>query len=74
MDPAKCEDCTRELNRYSPACVNCGARMIRAIQALRIPPEEKSARCRRVLEDWVAHGHNEQQLRLLAKGSSRASR
>lgn len=70
MDPSTCEDCTREANLFNPVCVNCGARMIRAIQALRIPPENKAARCRAVLKDWMAFGHDEAELRRLAKGSA----
>lgn len=44
--------------------------MIQAIQRLYIPPQEKAQRCRTVLHDWMAMGHDETTLRALAKGSA----
>ncbi len=75
-----CEECqaARQFpghNRHDLKCLHCGARLIQAIQRLRPLPtvEETTAaqikrRCRTVLTDWVAYGHDEQQLRALAKG------
>ena len=42
--------------------------MIQRIQALRIPPALKTQRCRETLAAWVEWGHNEQEIRRLAKG------
>lgn len=53
---------------HCPTCIHCGARLIQSIQRLPRPRPEISARCRAVLDDWVAMGHSEQELRALAKG------
>ena len=66
-------ECAREskgaYRLYTPACLWCGARLIKAIQALPRPANEIAARCRQVLNDWVAYGHSETQIRALAKAA-----
>ena len=52
---------------YTPACLYCGARLIQALGKLRQPREEIAERRRKVLADWIAHGHPEADLRALAK-------
>ncbi len=52
---------------HTPACVYCGARLVQRIQRLPISANEKATRCRAVLADWLAHRHDEIQLRHLAK-------
>lgn len=68
-----CPDCQRAAvgplyALHCPTCVYCGARAIQRIQALPIPADDKRDRCRKVLADWLAHGHSESELRALAKG------
>ena len=68
-----CQDCQRAsvgplYALHCPTCVYCGARAIQRIQKLQITPDEKRDRCRKVLADWLDHGHSETQLRALAKG------
>ena len=53
---------------HCPSCIYCGARLIQALGRLPRPKDEIVARRRKVLADWVAHGHSEQELRALAKG------
>lgn len=55
---------------YTPACLWCGARLIQALGKLRRPREEIAERRRKVLADWMAHGHSEAELRALAKGEA----
>ena len=55
---------------YTPACLYCGARLIQALGKLRRPREEIAERRRKVLADWMAHGHPEADLRSLAKGDA----
>lgn len=55
-------------NRYSPACLHCGARLIQALGKLDRPREEIAQRRRAVLADWMRYGHMEADLRQLAKG------
>ena len=54
-------------HQYSPACLHCGARLIQSILKLQSPQDERKQRARAVLNDWMKHGHNELQLRALAK-------
>lgn len=61
-----CEDCSRDLNRFNPACLECGGRYLRAIQKLRIGQDIKREWLRKVLADWMAFGHEESALRELA--------
>lgn len=55
---------------FCPSCLHCGARAIQTIQRLVIPTQDKVRRCRAVLVDWMAMGHDETALRDLAKGSA----
>lgn len=52
---------------HSLGCVFCGARSIQRIQRFQLPREMIAARCRAVLDRWVARGHAEAELRRLAK-------
>ena len=67
-----CEVCQsaieREHRMHCPTCIYCGARLIQNIQKLNRPREERSARCKAVLQDWMGYGHDEAELRRLAKG------
>ena len=72
-----CTDCeaareTRgQWNRFDPACLWCGARLIQQIKGLTgRPSAERSARCKVVLTDWAAHGHAESALRELVSSGS----
>ncbi len=58
---------TTAASTYSPSCKYCGARLIKAIGKFKRPREEIADRRRAVLADWIAHGHNEDELRALAK-------
>lgn len=53
---------------YCPTCIHCGARLIQSIQRLPRARDEIRDRCRKVLHDWMQYGHDEQELRKLAKG------
>jgi hypothetical protein len=53
---------------HCPTCLWCGARLLKTIGRMQITAEQSVARRRKVLADWVAHGHSEQDLRRLAKG------
>lgn len=64
---SECECCTRYITMYDPACLQCGGRYLRAIRALELPTEERQARMRKALADWMAHGHAEADLRALAR-------
>jgi hypothetical protein len=55
---------------HCPTCLWCGARLLKTIGRMQITAEQSVARRRQVLADWVAHGHSEQDLRALAKGST----
>ena len=53
------------------ACIYCGARTIQRIQRkFRLAPDAKRIRCRAVLSDWMRYGHDEQELRELAKSKT----
>ena len=53
---------------FSPACLHCGARYIQWIQRMSgRSADARKRECRRVLERWLAHYHNEDELRALAK-------
>ena len=55
---------------FNPACLHCGARYIQWIQRMSgRPAEARKRECRRVLERWLAHFHDEAELRALAKQS-----
>lgn len=80
MKKIKCKDCqaareTQGLWRfYNPLCLHCGARIIQAIQRLQITNEDKKARCRAQLADWMRYGHSEDTLRELAGSKTLAVR
>lgn len=65
-----CPDCATDRNLYSPACLNCGGRYLRAIQRLPLTLTVKQAWLRKALADWMVHGHAETRLRDLAKGAT----
>jgi hypothetical protein len=71
---APCTDCqaSRETSglwrQFNPACVYCGARLIRQLASLPIAPEEVTKRRKAALELWLAHGHSEEQIRELKAG------
>ena len=55
---------------FFPNCIYCGARYIQWIQRKSgRPVEARQRECRRVLERWLAHYHDEAELRALAKQS-----
>jgi hypothetical protein len=64
-----CEIATADLEyrMFTPKCVYCGARLLRKITGVRQNKEQKSARMTKVLQDWVAYGHSEEQIRRLYK-------
>lgn len=68
-----CEDCQRARSdlagyrRFDPACLTCGARYLWHLQRSPGTREERTARLRRTLADWMALGHAEERLRELAK-------
>jgi hypothetical protein len=53
---------------HCPTCLWCGARLLKTIGRMQITADQSVARRRKVLADWVAHGHSEAELRALAKG------
>ena len=53
---------------FNPACIYCGARLIQRLGMFQIPTSECTTRRRAVLADWMAHGHDEAQIRALVKG------
>lgn len=54
---------------YCPACLWCGARLIRAIGHIPgLPALTVRDRRRAVLADWLAMGHDETKIRKLAEG------
>jgi hypothetical protein len=55
-------------NTFNPACLYCGARYIRHLGTLRTSAADIAVRRRGVLDVWKKHGHDEAQLRALAKG------
>lgn len=69
--PCQCCERTKVGQAYpshDPLCLHCGARLIWRIQRLlQRPREERIARCRQALADWMAHGHAEMEIRRLAK-------
>lgn len=68
-----CHECQRARETagrctwYCPKCLWCGARLIARLQAMERPSSEITERCRKVLNDWMAMGHSESELRRLAK-------
>lgn len=72
--PCECCLAAREApahRMFSPACLWCGARLIQSLAGLRNAHnrrEEIGERRRAVLSGWMAYGHDETELRRLAKG------
>ena len=68
-----CDDCTLasggvvhplEWNRFNPACMDCGARMVCFIRRMKVlSTVQRSQRMSKVVDDWVAWGHDEAALR-----------
>lgn len=67
----ECCDASRETSglwpHFTPACLWCGARLIQRIGRMPIPAIAARPRQRAVLDDWVAYGHADAELRRLAK-------
>jgi ribosomal protein S27E len=67
-----CPDCnaaritTGHHRMFSPSCLYCGARLIQTIGKVGNTDAEITQRRRVVLKDWMALGHDEQELRELA--------
>lgn len=57
-----------EYRMFDPACLHCGARLIQLLGRLPIGASECTARRRNELAIWLHHGHQEADLRSLAKG------
>lgn len=55
--------------QFNPACLHCGARIIQHLGKLNIGQSECTRRRRESLADWLAYGHNESEIRKLAKGA-----
>ena len=54
---------------FNPACIWCGARVIQQLGSLPIAQSECSHRRRAMLAVWTQWGHDEMEIRKLAKGS-----
>mgnify|MGYP003606892547 CR=1 FL=1 len=71
MTPCNCCQAARlypQHNQFNPACLYCGARIIQHLGTMQIPQSDCTRRRRDALATWVAHGHNEAQIRALASG------
>lgn len=73
IDPATCEECARDLNRFNPACVGCGARYLRDIKRRRMGQDTKVEWLRDILKTWMSYGHAEAELRLRSMPPTKAS-
>ena len=59
-----------EWRRFDPSCVVCGGRCIAFLRCMRgVEKDRKARRMTQALDDWLAYGHSEQQLRELASKS-----
>lgn len=55
---------------HDEGCLHCGARLIQKMQRLyQLTAQQRSDRSRDALAAWMCQGHDEQQLRKLAKGA-----
>lgn len=55
---------------HCPTCIHCGARLIQKLQRLYLlTAEQRRERCRQVLAQWLATGHDESTLRAMAKAT-----
>jgi hypothetical protein len=71
MTPCNCCQAARLYqahNQFNPACLYCGARIIQHLGTMQIQKSDCTRRRRDALATWVAHGHNEAQIRALASG------
>jgi predicted nucleic acid-binding Zn-ribbon protein len=78
MSTRPCDVCTT-LRKHYPSdpqkhrmhclgCIHCGARLIQRVQRLSRQPEPaKRERCQEALQEWMAMGHEETEIRQLAK-------
>jgi hypothetical protein len=57
---------------FDPACIYCGARLIQRIGKVGNTNAEITQRRRVVLADWMALGHDEAEMRELAKAAAMA--
>lgn len=56
---------------HCPTCIHCGARLIQKLQRLYLlTPEQRRDQCRQVLQEWMAQGHDEVELRKMAKAAA----
>ena len=67
-----CECCTAakespDHRMYDPACLWCGARLLRNLRRHPITTDQLKARRQTVLSDWMRYGHAEADLRAWAK-------
>lgn len=71
-----CDECAaaRETQglwqRYDPACLWCGARLVQAIGRCGVSSDRVKQRRLRVIADWAAHGHDRESLRTHARSSA----
>ena len=68
--PCDCCQVAKEFPQYrwyDPACMWCGARLLRNLGQRPISREEVTQRRQRVLSDWMQYGHAESDLRAWAK-------
>lgn len=56
-----------DYRRYDPLCLWCGARLIRRLGRWNMSKEKLVSRRQKVLADWISYGHDELELRRLAK-------
>lgn len=66
-----CEDCERFRSNphyrvFCPKCLHCGARYIQLLGKMNLPAKRLTEWRRKVLADWMKHGHAEADLRRLA--------
>ena len=68
-----CKDCNTarsfaQYNSFNPACIHCGARIIQLWPTLPITDSECVTYRRQSLKTWMDWGHDEAEIRKLAKG------
>lgn len=55
---------------FNPACLACGARLLRGIGDMDLQRTKRMSRQAWVLDHWQSHGHNREQLRAAAMALS----
>lgn len=65
-DPCSTASAFPDHRMFNPACLACGARLLRSIGRLEIPRQQRVQRQTWVLNHWQAHGHGREQLRAAA--------